>query len=114
MEALILVGIGGAIGAILRYLVSQLRPIQGIPAGTLTVNLLGSFALSALAFHNPGDAAMAFFGTGVLGGFTTFSTFGFETFRMLEGKDYYTAITNILLNIGGGLLGVYLGYRLWM
>ena len=109
---MILVGIGGTIGAILRYLVSRLRPIQGVPAGTLAVNIVGSFALSAIASLNPGDAAYALLCTGVLGGFTTFSTFGFETFRMLEDKDYYTALANILLNIGGSLLGVYLGYRI--
>lgn len=91
-----------------------MRPIQGLPAGTLTVNVAGSFALSALAFMNVGNSAYAFLCTGLLGGFTTFSTFGFETFRMLEDKDYYTALANITLNVGGGLLGVYLGYRMLM
>ncbi len=101
-------------GAILRYLISQIRPIRGVPAGTLIVNITGSFALSAIAFMNPDNETYAFLCTGLLGGFTTFSTFGFETFRMLEDKDYYTALTNILLNIGGGLLGIYLGYRILM
>jgi fluoride exporter len=111
---MILVGIGGTIGSILRYMISQIRPIRGVPAGTLTVNIVGSFALSAIAFTNPGNEMYALLCTGLLGGFTTFSTFGFETFRMLEDRDYYTALTNILLNLGGGLLGIYLGYRILM
>ena len=80
--------------------------------GTLTVNVVGSFALSVIAFMNPGNEAYAFLGTGVLGGFTTFSTFGFETFRMLEDKDYDTALANVALNLVGGLLAIYAGYKI--
>lgn len=114
MEALILVGVGGAIGSILRYWLSKMKPIQGLPAGTLTVNVLGSFVLSALAFSGVAGNAYDLLGTGLLGGFTTFSTFGFETFRMLEDNDYGTALANVLLNVGGSLLGVYIGYILFI
>jgi CrcB protein len=89
-----------------------MRPVQGMPAGTLMVNFIGSFALSVLTFMSIGNDAYAFLCTGLLGGFTTFSTFGFETFRMLEDKDYFTALANITLNVGGSLLGIYLGYRM--
>ncbi len=112
MEALILVGVGGAAGSLLRYWLSRMRPIQGMPAGTLTVNVLGSFALSVLTFSGIAGGAYDLLCTGLLGGFTTFSTFGFETFRLLEDRDYGTALANIVLNVVGSLLAVYVGYRL--
>ncbi len=113
MEALILVGIGGTVGSIFRYWLSRMQPIQGMPAGTLTVNILGSFALSVLMALGAADGTYDLLCTGLLGGFTTFSTFSFETFRMIEDKDYGTALANVTLNIGGSLLGVYMGYSLF-
>jgi len=71
-----------------------------------------SGALRLLSSSLPGNRSilMYFIGTGCLGGFTTFSTFSYETFRMLENHDYYTMGANILFNAGGGILGVLLGY----
>jgi CrcB protein len=112
MEALMLVGIGGAVGSLLRYSVSKMQPFHGIPAGTLTVNVLGSFAISILVFSGVTGSAYYLLCTGVLGGFTTFSTFGFETFRMLEDKDYGAAAANVLLNVLGSLIAVYAGYKI--
>ena len=112
MEALILVGIGGAIGSLMRFWLSRLQPICDIPAGTLAVNVSGSLAISLLAFSNISSQEYAFFCTGILGGYTTFSTFGFETFRLLEDKLYPAAIANILLNVVGSLAGVFIGYLL--
>lgn len=112
MEPVVLVGIGGAIGSILRYELSKLQPVRGLPAGTALVNILGSFAFSLVVFAAlPGDL-YALIGIGILGGFTTFSTFSFETFRMLEDHDYHTMITNILINVAGSLAGVYAGFLL--
>lgn len=112
MEPVLLVGIGGALGSVLRFELSKLQPVRGIPAGTALVNILGSFAFALLVFaHEPGDVLL-FTGIGALGGFTTFSTFGFETFRMLEGHDYHAVITNTLINIAGSLAGVCGGYLL--
>jgi CrcB protein len=112
VEALILVGIGGAAGSILRYWLSKMQPLRGIPAGTLTVNVLGSFVLSILTFSGVTGSLYYLLCTGLLGGFTTFSTFGFETFRMIEDKDYRAVAANVLLNVFGGLLAVYAGYRI--
>lgn len=112
MDALILVGIGGAAGSIMRYWLSRMQPLRGVPAGTLTVNVLGSFVLSLLVFSGVTGSAYYLLCTGLLGGFTTFSTFGFETFRMLEDKDYHTALANGALNVLGSLLAVYVGYIL--
>ena len=112
MEPFILVGIGGALGSILRFELSKLQPVRGIPAGTALVNILGSFAFSLVVFAAlPGDLYWLI-GIGLLGGFTTFSTFCFETFRMLEDHDYHTVITNTLINVAGSLAGVYGGWLL--
>jgi len=113
MEALILVGTGGSIGAIMRYWLSRMQPIKGLPAGTLTVNLLGSFVLAALTFSGVAGGMYDLLCTGVLGGFTTFSTFGFETFRMIENKDYGTALANIIFNVAGSLIAVYAAYMIF-
>ena len=112
MEPVILVGIGGAVGSMLRFEVSKITPYRGIPLGTLAVNVLGSFAFSLIVFSHGSDDILYLFGIGGLGGFTTFSTFSYETFRMLENHDYNAMGTNILLSVAGSLLGVYLGYRL--
>ena len=112
MEPVILVGVGGAIGSILRFELSKLQPVRGIPAGTALVNILGSFAFALVVFAAlPGDL-YALIGIGGLGGFTTFSTFSFETFRMLEDHDYPTMITNMVINVAGSLAGVFAGYLL--
>lgn len=112
MEPFILVGVGGAMGSLLRFELSKLQPVWGIPAGTALVNILGSFAFSLVVFTAlPGDL-YSLFGIGALGGFTTFSTFCFETFRMLEDHDYHTVITNTLINVAGSLAGVSGGYLL--
>jgi fluoride exporter len=112
MDPLVLVGTGGAIGSVLRFELSKIQPVRGIPAGTLLVNVAGSFAFSLVTFlHAPADL-MYLVGIGGLGGFTTFSTFSYETFRMMENHDYYTMGVNILLNMAGSIAGVSLGYLL--
>ena len=116
MEPLLLVGVGGAVGSILRFELAKLPPVRGLPAGTALVNILGSFAFALLVFSAvPGDL-LALVGTGGLGGFTTFSTFSFESFRMLEDQDYHTLGANILVNAAGSLAGVLAGYLvvLWL
>ena len=112
MEPFILVGIGGAIGSIFRFELSKLQPVRGLPLGTALVNILGSFAFSLVVFAALPNDLYLLIGIGVLGGFTTFSTFCFETFRMLEDHDHPTMIKNMPINIAGSLAGVYAGYLL--
>lgn len=105
-DLVLLVGIGGAAGSVLRYTCSKLQPVRHLPAGTLLVNVTGSFLLGLIAFsHQPQDILYAA-GIGGMGGFTTFSTFSYETFRMLEDRDYYTMLSNILSNGVGSILGI--------
>lgn len=105
MEPIILAGAGGALGSLLRYECSKLQPIRGIPAGTLLVNVLGSFIFGLIVFFPAPSGLFYLLGIGAMGGFTTFSTFSYETFRMIENHDYYTMLENILFNGAGSVLG---------
>ncbi|PWR71639.1 fluoride efflux transporter FluC [Methanospirillum lacunae] len=110
MDHLILVGLGGAAGSLCRFEISKIATIRGIPLGTALVNILGSLLFSLVAFsRSPGDLYY-FIDVGVLGGFTTFSTFSFETFRMFEEQNYLVMTGNILINLLGSLGGVCAGY----
>lgn len=112
MEHLILVGIGGAFGSMLRFELSKLRPVRSIPLGTALVNIIGSLLFSFVLFsRSPGDIYYLI-DVGLLGGFTTFSTFTFETFRLFEEQDYSTMALNIGINLIGGLTGVGISYLL--
>ncbi len=114
LEQLILVGIGGSAGATLRYLVSGLLPgIRGIPAGTLAVNVTGSFILSILVFSST-SSYIHLINIGMLGSFTTFSTFAFESFRLLEEGQKRLFYMNISLNILLCILAVFAGQKLAM
>ena len=106
MDPVLLVGAGGAAGSVLRYACSRIPPVLGLPAGTLLVNVLGSFLLGLIVFSRQPDDILFFAGIGGMGGFTTFSTFSYETFRMLEDQDSYTMLSNILTNVVGSILGV--------
>lgn len=105
MINLLLVGLGGACGSMLRYVLSvQLVFSQeGFPFHTLTVNVLGALligVLSALSLKHGLDYRLVLFlQMGVLGGFTTFSTFALETVNLLNGGKYGLAILYVLLSL---------------
>nr|WP_205861638.1 fluoride efflux transporter CrcB [Planosporangium flavigriseum] len=103
-----LVALGAAVGAPLRYLVD--RAIQGrhdslFPWGTFAVNVVGSFLLgllAAAALHTSAPI-MALLGTGLCGALTTYSTFGYETVRLLRGRARLLAVLNVVASIVAGL-----------
>jgi CrcB protein len=87
------------------------------PYGTLVVNLLGCFAIGVLVgFADSrqlfGPEFRVFALIGLLGGFTTFSTFGYETFAMMRDAEYVRAATNAGMHVIGGLALVWLGYTI--
>ena len=87
------------------------------PWGTLAVNVAGSLVLgfllgASLARTGAAPAARAFWGIGILGAFTTFSTFSYETVALLQVGDWKAAAANVALNVGLGLAAVVLGLRL--
>ena len=113
MWKLLAVGLGGALGAILRYLISLL-PLKGsFPVWTLLTNLLGAVAIGFIAGASARgrmqDVAALFWKTGVCGGFTTFSTFSLEAFSLLENGNRGLGVLYILLSILLCLGGITLG-----
>jgi CrcB protein len=116
-----IVGAGGFIGAILRYglsgLVHRVITFAAFPWGTLIVNVVGCFAIGALAGLGEsrqafGPEARLFLFIGLLGGFTTFSTFGFETFELIRDAQRAAAAANVLIQVTVGITAVWLGYSL--
>ena len=108
---------GGMIGAPARYLVDraiQVRRDTVFPWGTLTVNLAGSlvigFLLGAQRHLGLPPVAFALLGTGLCGGLTTFSTFSYETLRLLEDGAVGEAGLNVIGSLAAGVLLAWLGY----
>ncbi|MFW6003288.1 MAG: fluoride efflux transporter FluC [Halanaeroarchaeum sp.] len=100
------VGTGGALGAVLRQLVGQAVDVEGYPLGTFTVNVLGSFLLALLAFGGVGGQLGLFFGTGLAGSFTTFSSFSYETVRLWETGERGRAVLNAVSSIVGAVVAI--------
>lgn len=116
-----LVGSGGFIGAICRYglsgLVQRNAPLAVFPYGTLAVNMLGCLLIGIVVglvdsrqVFNP--EIRLFLILGLLGGFTTYSTFGYETFALLRDADYLRAVGNVTIHIVLGLALVWAGYAI--
>ena len=107
MNQLLAIASGGALGALLRYWTStavHARLGQAFPYGTLTVNLLGSLLIGFLYIWliermTTGPALRAFLIIGLLGAFTTFSTFSIETLNLLESGQPGRALGNVLLSV---------------
>lgn len=98
-EPVLLVGLGGAIGALGRYAVGTIVDGDGFPLSTFSVNVLGSFLLGLVLFADLNESASLFVAIGVCGAFTTFSTFSVDTVRLVEDGHVRTAIVYALANI---------------
>jgi len=112
----ILIAFAGGAGAITRYLFDgwiQDRTDSPLPVGTFIINVTGSFVLGILAGlairHSLGANAKLIAGTGFLGGYTTFSTYVYETFRLAEDGAGPLAIVNMIASIIVGLLAAAAG-----
>lgn len=117
LKTLLLIAAGGAIGAVMRFLTqATVYEIagRGFPYGTLTVNVLGSFLMGLLSiflvekFNLSAEWHLAIL-VGVLGSFTTFSTFSMETLVLFEQGDLFKAMTNILLSVTLCIVSVWVG-----
>jgi fluoride exporter len=119
MSSIFFVGVGSMIGGVLRYELN--RWVNGqfeqpwFPYGTLSVNALGCLVIGFLAGASESwlllsaEMRLLLF-TGVLGGFTTFSAFGLETFALAREAHYGAAAANVALQLVLGLLAVWLGH----
>ena len=115
------VGAGGMVGSILRFAIHTLIQRQagpdGFPWGTLAVNGIGCLAIGMLAGWSGardvvGDATRLFLVIGLFGGFTTFSTFGIDTFDLLHAGSYGAAAANVLAQVGVSLAAVGAGFAI--
>jgi CrcB protein len=120
MLRLILIGLAGFAGTLMRYWLSDWtarRYGETFPTGTLVVNLIGCF-LAGLLFYLMFDRYLisptvrTIVLIGLLGGFTTFSSFGLQTFTLLRDGEMGLALFNIAISNVGGLLMVWVGYSL--
>jgi|SRR6185295_2329221 len=109
----LLVGVGGALGSMARYGAYRMWPAGGWPVATLTVNVLGSFAIGLIYMYvaargSSADNARLFWMTGVLGGFTTYSAFALET--ALLGFSWM-GVAYVTATLVGCLLAALLGMK---
>lgn len=120
MKEILLVGLGGFVGSVLRFFVSKLNlswQVMAIPMGTLTVNIVGSLIIGFLA----GMSAKSDFISsdlrlllmvGFCGGFTTFSSFTNENLMLMQNGQFLTVLLYTAFSILFGFIAVYLGYIL--
>jgi fluoride exporter len=116
----LLVVLGAMVGAPLRYLVDravQARHDSLFPWGTFAVNVAGSFLLGVVVFARSRPELVALVGTGFCGALTTYSTFGYETLRLMEERAFGYAVSNVaaslLTGLGAAVGGAALGRALW-
>ena len=115
---LLLVATGGALGSVARYALSTavLRATGSLfPAGTFAVNVVGCFVFGLIAGAAEQRVQLepelrVFLLVGVLGGFTTFSSYAFESFALIRDGQFFTAAVNIVGQVGAGLVGLWAGY----
>lgn len=120
LNTLLVVGLGGFLGAIFRMLsyelIYKILPHFTLFA-TLFVNVLGSFLMGVLFFYlqNKGDSVLIknFIGIGFLGAFTTFSTFTYENLMLLQNQNYVYFILNVLLNVGLCLFALWVSFLIF-
>ena len=117
IKNLLLVGLGGSIGSIVRYAASLLITSKVFPYATLSVNIIGSFIIGLVFALGIKEAGLSnnwklFLATGICGGFTTFSAFSLENMGLLQTGKISIALTYIILSIVLGIAATFLGYLL--
>ena len=120
MLNILFVGVGGFFGSIGRYLLSgavyQLFPNLHFPIGTTVVNVSGCFLIGFITAlvevrNLLSPEVRVFLLIGMLGGFTTFSTFGYETIALLRDGAFLSGLANVLIQVVVGISAVWLGYN---
>jgi CrcB protein len=109
------VTVAGGVGAVLRLLVDSRvgsRWGGGFPYGTMVINLTGAGLLGLLTGLALAPSLLLVLGTGAMGGYTTFSTWMFETHRLAEDRRNSRSVANVLIGLPAGLLSAAVGLRL--
>ncbi len=119
MLQIIYIGVGGFIGAVSRFLVSRYMNnlLPNFPLGTLTVNIIGSFILGFIVYSVSLGRSISpemrdFITIGILGGFTTMSSFAYESFRLMELGEILLFSLNLAMNLVLCIAAVYAGKEL--
>jgi len=120
MTKLVLIFLAGGAGSLARYLLcgwAQRQGTESFPVGTLLVNVVGCLVIGFLTAAFSGrimirEEYRIMITIGFIGGFTTFSTFGLETFTLLDDGQILRGMTNVVLSVGLGLVAVWFGYRI--
>jgi len=116
MTNIIMIGLGGALGSILRYTISLIPYKYEFPLLTLITNICGAILIGyitgiAVRKDVPINVVL-FLKTGLCGGFTTFSTFSLEAYSLFQNGNYGSAVLYVLLSFAGCFVGVWFGTRL--
>ena len=111
----LLVGLGGAIGSVLRYAFYLVITVKQFPVATFAVNIIGSFIIGVVLALSLKDNLFLnnwklFLATGICGGFTTFSAFSLENLTLLQNEKYFIALVYILSSIVLGIAAAWLGF----
>lgn len=117
IKNILLVGIGGGIGSMGRYLAGHFIKSSGFPWATLTVNIAGSFIIGIIFAMAARDQHFSqnwrlFLAGGICGGFTTFSAFSAENLLLLQQGKYMIVLSYILLSIISGIVAAWIGFKL--
>ena len=119
-KEILIVGVGSFAGGDLRYILSvglsKLGRLWAFPIGIMVINILGCFLIGVLYGYFKSKATTdpilpLLLMTGVLGGFTTFSTFSFETVQLLQQNEWLKAVLYVVGSVGLGVVACYLGMR---
>lgn len=112
MNSYLLVALGSALGGMLRFWLAAVMgdKLGALHLGTVAVNVTGSFAIGFLAALGPMPFARQLFMVGLLGGYTTFSSFSLQTLELMHEGKWATASANVGLSVVLALVGVWLGH----
>ena len=117
IKSFLFVGLGGSIGAMLRYFITIVWKTGNFPLHTLLINILGClfigivFALSEKTNFITENAKL-FLATGICGGFTTFSAFSLENFQLLKTGEFLTAGFYILTSVVACIMATFIGFKI--
>jgi CrcB protein len=117
LRSILIVGLGGFLGSVLRFLVTRWFQVQAaiqFPWGTFTVNIVGSFVIGLVYGLSERSSILSqewrlFLAVGLCGGFTTFSSLSNDAFILLQGREFLSASLYITLSFFLGLVAVFVG-----
>ncbi len=116
IKSILLVGLGGATGSILRFLLQRLINTPYFPLGTLLINIGGCFLIGLLwgivQKSIATETIQFLLMTGFCGGFTTFSAFSFESMQLVQNQKWLLLFVYITSSVAGGLLATFGGYKM--